>query len=213
MVPFLLQRCLTQKRLLVWLEALWGNSVAVEAGWHWRPILYKPPCALYPQGQFTTTLPPRDHQSTPHIWSGAEIVLWSHGEEEAPCFADQNLQSSQKSRGSKPSQPEEQLWKYRSTQGLWESQGSGGLVGDSSETRATVSWVKAWKWTAAKATVTATTSWYLCLGRHRGGNWKTEGWRALWTTQDTAEKRGHSKTCLSSWPWMFCARQRPLEHG
>lgn len=127
MVPFPpTSKMFHTKRLLVWLEALWGSSVEVEAGWHWRPILYKPPCAWCLQGQFTTSLP-REHQRLPYIWSGAEIIMWSHGEEEIPCFADQNLQSSQKSRGSKPNWPEEQLWKYLSTQGAWENQGSGRL--------------------------------------------------------------------------------------
>lgn len=132
------------------------------------------PGAIY---HVTASRGSREHQRLPHIWSGAEIVMWSRGEEEAPRFADQILQSSQKSRGSKPNRPEEQLWKYRSTQGLWESQGSARL------SRATVTWAKAWKRRADKATVSATTSWYLCLGRHQGWELKNGG----------LESTGHSR--------------------
>lgn len=46
------------------------------------------------------------------------------------------------------------------------SQGQGQWA-NISETGAPVTWAKAWKWAADKATVTATTSWYLHLGRHR----------------------------------------------
>lgn len=165
-VPFPPQRCFTQK------GCWFCSKPSEEVVWRWRQA------GIQGLSSMNHSVPgvPRGNllphclwelQRPPHIWSGAEIVMWSHGEEEAPCFADQNLQSNQKSRGSKFNWPEEQLWKYLSTQRVWESQGSGRLSrAIPLKYRATVTWAKAWKWTADKATVTATTCWYLRLNTH-----------------------------------------------
>lgn len=158
-VPFLPQRCSTQKGY--WFDL----KPSEEVVWRWRQAGIQ--SLSYPLWA-TLSWCPRWQLTTFAISEStrAEIVMWSHWEEEAPRFADQNLLSSQKSRGSKLNWPEEQLWKYLSIQGVWESQGSGRLSRATPDTWATVTWAKACKWTADKAIVTATTSWYLCLGRH-----------------------------------------------
>lgn len=108
------------KRLLVWLEALWGSSVEVEAGWHSKPILsfMSYPVLVSPVATDHLCYL-REHQSRDcyvvPLGRGGTTLCWPKPTEQS------------KSRGSKLNWPEEQLWKYLSIQGVWESQGSGRL--------------------------------------------------------------------------------------
>lgn len=210
MVPFPTSKMFHTRRLLVWLEALWGSSVEVEEGWHWRTILYEPPCAWCPQGQFTTSLPPRALEAPTQ--SGAEIVTCPMERKRHHALLTKTYRAVESPEDQSPTGQKSSFGKYHLLKGCGKVRGVAGWVGQPSETWATVTWAKARKWTADKATVTALVS---MLGQTLGsGNWKTEGWRALWTTQDISQqKREHSETFVSYWPWMFCARQRPLEHG
>ena len=194
------------ERPLVWPEALWGNSVEVEAGWHWRPILYEPPCALCPQGQFTMSLPPEARESTrgSHTYGVWQRLLCG------PVGRKRHHALLIKSYKAVKS-PED-----RSPIGQKNSFGNTDLLKGCGKARVVPGWVGQ-QWLGQKHGGEELIRPLLVLpppgiyawADIRGGNWKTEGWRA----QDTAEKRGHSKTCLSYWPWIFCARQRTLEHG
>lgn len=194
MVPFLPQRCSTQK-------GYWFDLKPSEEGvWRWRQAGIQ--SLSYPLWA-TLSWCPRWQLTTFAISEStrAEIVMWSHWEEEAPRFADQNLLSSQKSRGSKLNWPEEQLWKYLSIQGVWESQGSGRL------SRATPLTHGQQQWLGQKRVSEQLIRPLLLLpppGIYAWADirqWELKNWGLEGIVDNTghilAEKKRHSNTCLS----------------
>lgn len=86
------------------------------------------------------------------------------GEERTPDSATQNLQSSPKPKAQRAASEMNVSWWGRVRKPRQGPAKSGGP--SSWKHRAAVTWATAWTRVADKATITATTSQYLCLSRH-----------------------------------------------
>lgn len=180
------------KRLLVWLEALWGSSVEVEAGWHSKPILSSMSYPVLVSPVATDHLCYlREHQSRDcyvvPLGRRGTTLCWPKPTEQSKV---QRIKAQLARRAALEI----------SIQGVWESQGSGRL-------RRATPLTHGQQWLGQKHVSEQLIRPLLLLpppGIYAWADirqWELKNWGLEGIVDNTghilAEKKRHSNTCLS----------------